>query len=286
MDSIEQTSNEIDIDGVIQYISMSTDDPLPNNEREVHAHYNKFEIYYFLEGDLYFAFEGKRFDIKEKTMIIIANGTLHRPIVKSTCRYYRKRILFDKEIFTGFNTTNFELYTLLRKKKFLIFDKNAVESLQLDVLFNEIESSLFKKTPYDDFCALISLFSLLIKAEKNAQDCYNTSLSRSSSKADEIIKFINEHLSENLSYKYLANHFFISEKNLYKFFKKETGFTLSDYISERRIIKAQSLMNAGISANEAAEKSGFNDYSVFYRNFTRKTGITPSEYIKQANLSI
>ncbi len=70
------------------------------------------------------------------------------------------------------------------------------------------------------------------------------------------------------------------EKNLYKFLKKETGFTLSNYINERRIIKAQSELNAGNSANEAAASAGFKDYSVFYRSFLRKVGITPTEYIK------
>ena len=50
--------------------------------------------------------------------------------------------------------------------------------------------------------------------------------------------------------------------------------------NERRIIKAQSILNAGGSAKTAAYIAGFKDFSVFYRCFLKKVGITTTEYIK------
>ena len=276
----DKSANYSGLNGDIQYITALTEKAQPNTEFEVHTHYNEFEIYYFLDGDLFFAFDGKRIMVEKGTMIIIANCMLHKPIIKTPCRYYRKRILFSKKVFTRINTTDFELYNSLRKRKILVFSPKEVETLGLNVLFDEIGASLEAGTAHDEFCALISLFSLLIKAEKNTVKHFENKLCVYSNKAVDIIQYIDEHLAEDLNYGTIAKKFYISEKNLYKFFKKETGFTLSNYINERRIIKALSELNAGNSATEAAAAAGFKDYSVFYRSFLRKVGITPTEYIK------
>ena len=95
-----------------------------------------------------------------------------------------------------------------------------------------------------------------------------------------MLRYIDEHLTEDLSYKAFSKAFYMSEKSLYKFFKKETGFALSTYINERRIIMAQSLLNAGCPAKTAAFGAGFKEYSVFYRCFLKKVGISPTEYLK------
>ena len=261
-------------------ISSVTENAIPNTDFEVHTHHQDFEIYHFLEGDLLFAFEGKHIKVEEGTMIIIPNGILHRPIIKSNCRYVRKRILFNKEIFINFNTIDLDLYNKLRKRKILLLSKETVEMAGINTLFNDIENYLEHNSSYNDFCALICLFSLLIKAEKHSEKVQNIITNTHGEKISQIIQYIDEHLADDLSYKTLSKVFYKSEKSLYKLFKTETGFALGNYINERRIIKAQSILNAGGSAKTAAYIAGFKDYSVFYRCFLKKVGITPTEYIK------
>lgn len=265
------------LNGAITHVSALTQKALPNSEFEVHRHYQEFEIYYFLEGNLFFSFEGRHIKVQEGCMIIISNSTLHRPIIKNECRYYRKRILFNKEIFIKMG---YELYNILKKRKILVLSKETVEKAEIDILFCNIENHLALNSPYDDFCALINLLSLLIKAEQHSQQIDDIITFAHSEKVSKIIEYINEHLSEDLSYKVLSEVFYLSEKYLYKIFKNETGFALSDYIKERRIVMAQSILNAGGSAKTAAYSSGFKDYSAFYRCFLKKVGITPTEYIK------
>ena len=86
------------LNGTIRYSATRTNNAMPNSEFEVHTHYDDFELYHFLEGDLFLAFEGKRIAIEEDTIVIICNGTLHRPIIKRPCCYYRKHLLFNKHI--------------------------------------------------------------------------------------------------------------------------------------------------------------------------------------------
>ena len=95
-----------------------------------------------------------------------------------------------------------------------------------------------------------------------------------------ITEYIAKNLTVELSYRRIAEAFHLSEKYLYKLFKKEVGVTLSQYVLERRIVKAQTVLNAGGTAGEASLSAGFGDYSVFYRCFVRETGLTPSEYVR------
>lgn len=267
----------IGLNGAITYISSLNQKALPNSEFEVHKHYQEFEIYYFLEGNLFFSFEGRHIKVQEGCMIIISNSMLHRPIIKNECRYYRKRILFNKEIFIKMG---YELYNILKKRKILVLSKETVEKAEIDILFCNIEKHLALNSSYDDFCALINLLSLLIKAEQHSEQIDDIITFAHSEKVSKIIEYIDENLAKDLSYKVLSEVFYLSEKYLYKIFKNETGFSLSDYIKERRIIMAQSILNAGGSAKTAAYSSGFKDYSAFYRCFLKKVGIKPTEYIK------
>lgn len=266
--------------GSIKYISTLTQHAKPNLDYEAHSHSREFEIYHFQEGNLFFSFEGKKYPICNGDMVVICNGTLHRTILRSPCRYDRNRILFDTKIFKRLGNMDFDLYNRLRAHKIIILHKEYTETSGICQLFEEIAEYLSDSSSYGEFCALINLFSLLIKAEKEAAKASDTQSFTRNRKAGEIIEYIDSHLAEDLSYRSLSGYFSMSEKNLYKFFKKETGFSLSAYINERRIIKAQALLSTGKTAADAASAAGFQDYSSFYRCFLRVTGITPTEYIK------
>ncbi len=273
-------SNKGYIENVLQsaddkfyFSSCITENILPNSEVEVHPHCDELEIYRFVEGDLFFAFEGKRIEVSPGSIFIIINGTLHRPVIKNPCRYYRERLLFSKDIFGEFGTGGLELYNRLRQKKLIASQDN-------ESFFQRMCSLLEDNSAYSLFLARIELFSFLINAEQTLPRNPEITFLYSS-KTSELLKYIDSHLDSDLSYKFLSRHFHISQKSLYKFFKKETGFALANYITERRIVTAQSLLNSGVPASEAALRSGFSDYTSFYRAFVKMVGIPPSQYIKK-----
>ena len=266
--------------GHISYVSAFTNNAKETNEFEIHTHYDRLEIYYFLEGDLFFTFEGKRYDVKDGTMIIIPEGMLHRPVIKRPCPYFRKRILFSKEIFSGYDFEKLEFAKILKKAKIILLDDRTVRDMNLDVSFDNISDYLSLHTEYGDFCATVELCSLLIKTSQIDINLAAASFEMHNDKILQIIKYIDANLNNTLNYKDLANHFFVSEKGLYKFFKKETGFALGAYINERRVMQAQNLLLSGISSKEAAIEAGFQEYTSFYRSFLKRTGYTPSQYVK------
>ena len=95
---------------------------------------------------------------------------------------------------------------------------------------------------------------------------------------DEILSYINTHISENLTLEELSAHFFLSSSYLCRIFKATTGTTINKYITAKRITISKSLLSQGYSVNEACEACGFNDYSNYLKAFTKAVGISPKKY--------
>ena len=81
----------------------------------------------------------------------------------------------------------------------------------------------------------------------------------------------------------LPENFFLSESYICRIFKQATGTTIGKYITARRISIAKAALSEGVGVNEAFERSGFGDYSSFFKAFTKAVGVSPKKY---ANLSV
>ncbi len=269
------------LDKAIEVIDVLTLNALPHALNEKHSHHDNYEIYWFLEGDVAFAFEGEIIDVAPGDMIIISSRKLHRPIIKNACRFHRKHIFFKEEVFGSMKANGLSLRNVIRERKIIKLNAAQIQESGLDRLFLDIEQYVAAEGGYEEFCALTTLFYFLIKADKISNRSIVKQSSITSNKVSTIVKYIDDNISKELNYKALAERFFVSEKNLYKIFKQETGFTLGKYILNRRIIKAKTVLNAGGSAADAARIAGFKDYSVFYRNFLKETGVAPTAFSKQ-----
>lgn len=90
---------------------------------------------------------------------------------------------------------------------------------------------------------------------------------------------IDHHYMEELTLELLAAVAAVSEYHLSRLFKRETGQTVVGYITERRLQTARELLSEGLlSVKEVSARSGFGDPSYFSRVFTRKEGVSPSDF--------
>ena len=99
----------------------------------------------------------------------------------------------------------------------------------------------------------------------------------SDSQVEQLLKYINRNLTEELSIDQLAERFFFSKYHMMRKFKNETGYTIHNYISSKRLLLARSLISQGTPVMKAAEMSGFNDYTTFVRSYKKQFGKTPSD---------
>jgi len=96
----------------------------------------------------------------------------------------------------------------------------------------------------------------------------------------EAMAFISEHYNDPvISVGSIAAHLCISEGHLSHIFKKETDYTLLNYLTRYRIHKAMELLrDCRMKVYEVADMVGYKDITYFSATFKKVVGITPSEY--------
>ena len=98
----------------------------------------------------------------------------------------------------------------------------------------------------------------------------------------QVFSFIESHYDKELSISDIATHLNLNPKYLARLFKKETGQTMTQYISELRMKKALSLLNrTDLSIQDIGEQIGLYDCRNFIRLFKKTFDITPGEYKAQ-----
>lgn len=114
------------------------------------------------------------------------------------------------------------------------------------------------------------------EAEKPLRYCSDRALGQ------EIVAYIREHYSENLTLQVLARNFGMSESYISSLIKKKTGKNFGEHLTETRIRNAQELLRlTNNSIEEIAMQVGYPDYFYFSKVFKKVTGFSPAVYRKQ-----
>lgn len=97
----------------------------------------------------------------------------------------------------------------------------------------------------------------------------------------EIISYINNNFSEDLSIQTLSNTMNISPYHLCHIFKNYSGFSPIQYMIQRRLGEAQTLLEkTDYSATKIGMMVGFSNPSHFNAAFTKKIGMPPLAFRK------
>lgn len=98
-------------------------------------------------------------------------------------------------------------------------------------------------------------------------------------KLKQALKYMNTHLSENVSLAALANELGISQFHFCRLFKQSTGMTPHAYLIQQRVERSKQLLKQGeVTMNDIAIACGFANPSHFAKHFRRHTGISPKQF--------
>jgi two-component system response regulator YesN len=98
---------------------------------------------------------------------------------------------------------------------------------------------------------------------------------------DRINRFIHEHYMENIGRTEIAAYLHLAPEYVSKLYKKETGNSLTDEITQYRIEKAKLfLQKEDLSIGEVSENCGFENFTYFSTIFKKYNGMTPNQYRK------
>lgn len=94
-----------------------------------------------------------------------------------------------------------------------------------------------------------------------------------------IVRYMQEHLTEEISLNVLAEEFHLSASYISQLFKNEIGVNFLVYLTNIRMEQAKKLLlSTPLSIAEVSERSGYGDYRVFTKAFKKSEGVTPSQY--------
>ncbi|MBE6584705.1 MAG: AraC family transcriptional regulator [Ruminococcaceae bacterium] len=97
----------------------------------------------------------------------------------------------------------------------------------------------------------------------------------------EILKIIAANYADELRVEDIARNYHLDRSYLERTFRRDTGKSIRETITDFRIKKAQSLLrDTDIPISDVAKSSGFGDRLYFSKFFHKKFGMTPSEYRK------
>ncbi|MGI5877619.1 MAG: response regulator transcription factor [Christensenellales bacterium] len=96
---------------------------------------------------------------------------------------------------------------------------------------------------------------------------------------ERIIGYLERHSAENITLDKLSRTFYINRTYICDLFRKRTGKTFTEHLSDIRVRKACFLLkNTTLAISTVALRVGFDDARYFSRVFKSIMGMTPFEY--------
>lgn len=244
-------------------------------------HYHDFnKIMIFLRGNINYSIEGKNYLLKPYDIVLVNAGEIHKPTILDDSTYERIIIYVSPQFIDSYKEADYDLNYCFKRAKTEHSNVLRIHSMDKSKLYqvclelehslhnNDFANELYQKILFLEF--MIQLNRTAISNRINYQDS-----DMANAKLLQILDYINEHLAEDITIDKLSAEFYLNRYYLMHFFKEGTGYTIGNYITEKRLLYAKSLVQKGSSLTEACFESGFKNYSTFSRAFKKAFNTMP-----------
>lgn len=250
---------------------------------EVEYHYHDFDkITIFIKGTVTYMIEGKSYELNPYDIVLVKHNDIHRLTVDNRTEYERIIVYISPNFINAYKTDTYDLSYCFQKAAEEHSNVLRIPSLEKSSLFRSItrlENSFsddgYGAELYRQVLFLEFMIHLNRAARKNRLEFLDTV--GGNSKVIHILRYINENLSKDLSIDTLADTFYISKYYMMRQFRQETGYTIGNYITQKRLLLAKELILSGMPGSEVCFACGYKDYSTFSRAYKALFGESPRE---------
>ena len=230
-----------------------------------HIH-NHCEILLFVSGRVEYNIDGQIFRPEPHDLLFVPAATYHYLIPTATEPYENYVIGLDPALVEP------EHYGRLFLPPRMLHIRQDPELMgfftRLDLYHSRYRQADFSR------CAQALIRELVVWCSYRAEELA-VSPSGAVSHAEEIARYITEHLEEPLDAGRIARHFLLSKSYVQNLFSRDMHIGLKQYIMQKKIYAAHSALAAGESPSRVCERYGFGDYSSFYRLYKRTFAASP-----------
>lgn len=252
-----------------------------------HSH-SAYEMYIFLAGQGKLSVEGVLYPLQPGSIFLFRPMEFHKLYLEGGCHYERQIFHFSPEYLEGLcaspeqdeNTRLLHPYLDRELGRRNMIPAASVKNSEIPAILEGMDEIVRERDPLTDITVKIKFVSLLIGVNQ-LYDPVRTEVQVNSEDfppvVREIVQFINDNLSSDLSLSLISQKFYFSKYYLNRIFTKAIGDSICEYIIKKRLLTAKQLMHNGATATEACHQSGFGDYSNFYKSYIKFFGISPRE---------
>ena len=246
-------------------------------------HYHDFhKLIWFISGNVEYHIEGKAYHLEPHDILLVNRGQIHKPFIGTDEPYERYVFYISKEYLEEHSEKEGELDLCFRMTYTEESNVLRLSASDSGLLFETIrllertgKDTAYAEEMYRRFLFLKLLIELNRCCVKSREIFHKTA--RYDKKIVEMIHYINDHLSGDLSIESLSACFYLSKYHMMRKFKEETGYSMHQYILEKRVLAARNLILSGTSATTACMECGFKDYSTFSRAYKKVLNALPSD---------
>lgn len=250
-------------------------------------HFHDFhKILLLMKGNVSYCVEGRTYDLQADDIVFVPAGEVHRPVLHDTAIYERIIIYISKDYLNTYRTDNYDLAQCLieaHQKQSHVLRVPAFGTTKLGQIVRELEQSLDSNEYANELYHNLLFLEFMIQLNRVAIHDGIEYLSNSSSnkKMIDVIDYLNEHLTDDLSIDFLAETFYLSRYHLMHAFKEETGYTIGNYLSTKRLLLARDRIRQGEPITNVCYECGFRNYSTFSRAYKKNFGCSPREQLSR-----
>lgn len=251
----------------------------------LHAH-DFYEIYLHRNGARFYCIDDTVYELNSNQLLIIPPLHMHGLVCDHDLVDYERCFLYlSPEMLQKCGFGNLDLIEMIEnayRNGRLLKTLSSEDALICQNYLQIIEQTSNSHVPYMELDVYSKILQILHIVENSIRiDARKPLPTNSDRLMQEILHYINEHYTENITISSLGQIFHVSDSFLSHKFKDYTNKGIYEYILYKRILKTRELMCQNLSLTEIAFQCGFSDYSNFLRAFKKITGTSPKEYRKK-----
>lgn len=252
----------------------------PGSSVVVDYHYHEFcKLLLLNSGSGSYVVDSQRYQLRSGDVVLIDSNRVHKPELDPDCDYERTIIYIDPVFLKQESTDGCDLTSCFCGEQGHILRLNSRQYQKILSITTALEQELSKSRYGREVLGKALLMELLVtlcRYQMREDVLHPAPMQPKNDRILEVLRYLDEHLCEDLNIDHLADQFFISKYHLMRLFHKETGSTIHTYLIQRRLLTARELIKNGVSASDACYRSGFRSYSSFTRAYSKNFGTTPT----------